>query len=280
MYNNLEGKVVLVTGAGRPNGLGQGMAKRFAREGCHLVISDLGQPNEPNTNGVVKTGEWRDLENRKKEIEAIGARCIALRCNVMVEEEISAMVDAALKEFGQVDVLINNVGGAKTTHTGPLIDLSQADWDDGIALNAKGTHLCSSAIAKQMIKQGEGGKIVNISSQAAVKALPGLGLYCAGKAAVSQYTKVLALELAPYKINVNAVLPGTIMTDQLKEVFGKMAADHGLSPEESEKLLPPIPWGRLQTAEDVASVAIWLSSSESDYITGECILVTGGQTIA
>jgi len=280
MYSDLKGKVVIITGAGRPNGLGHGMAKRFAREGCRLVISDLCRPNKASGDNVVKTGEWEDLLERKKEIEALGAKCLAVKCNVMIEAEVQAMVDAAVGEFGRVDILVNNVGGAKTSQSVPLIELDAANWEDGMMLNSKGTHLCSRAFAKQVIKQGGGGKIVNTSSQAAVRALPGLGLYCAAKAAVLQYTKVLALELAPHKINVNAVLPGTIMTDQLVEVFTRMAQSLGMPTDDLTKLLPPIPWGRIQTQDDVASCALWLASSESDYVTGEGILVTGGQTLA
>lgn len=277
MYNDLKEKVVVITGSGRPNGLGFGMAKRFAREGCHLVISDLARSE---ADSVVKTGQWEELLARKAELEAMGGRCLAVRCDVTVEDEIQSMADAAVDEFGCVDVLVNNVGGANERHLGPLIELPADAWDSGIALNSKGTHLCSRVFAKQMIKQGGGGKIVNISSQAGVKPLPGLGVYSAGKAAVCQYTKVLSLELAQHKINVNAVLPGTIMTDQLKEVLGKMAVDMGVAADDLSNFLPQIPWGRLQTADDVASAVLWLSSKESDYVTGECLLVTGGQTIA
>jgi meso-butanediol dehydrogenase/(S,S)-butanediol dehydrogenase/diacetyl reductase len=280
MYDDLKGKVVVITGSGRPHGLGQGMAKRFAVEGCRVVVSDLARPNVLTADNVVRTGEWEDLLQRKQEIEALGAGCLAVKCNVMEESEIQAMIDATVAEFGRVDILINNVGGAKSSHTVPLIEVDAETWDDGITLNSKGTHLCSRAFAKQMIKQGQGGKIVNIASQAAVKALPGLGIYCAAKAAVYQYTKVLALELAPHKINVNAVLPGTIMTDQLVEVFTRMAEKLGLPTDDLTKLLPPIPWGRVQTADDVAAAVLWLSSKESDYVTGEGIVVTGGQTIA
>ena len=107
MYDDLKGKVAIVTGAGRPNGLGQGMAKRFAGEGCHLVISDVARPH---ADPEYVRGSWEELLERQKEIEALGARCLPVKCDVTVEEEVQAMVDAAIEEFGRVDILVNNVG--------------------------------------------------------------------------------------------------------------------------------------------------------------------------
>ncbi len=277
MYDDLKGKTVIVTGAGRPNGLGQGMAKRFAREGCRLVISDVARCHADPEYG---RGSWEELLQRQKEIEALGAKCLAVRCDVTVEEEVQAMVDASVEAFGRVDILVNNVGGGPPGSGGPLLEVDGTNWDEGIAVNVKGTHLCSRAAARRMIEKGEGGKIVNIASQAGKRPFPGLGVYCAGKAAVCQYTRVLAIELGPHKINVNAVLPGTIETDMLKESFGKMAEQMGITYEVLMQNTPPIPLGRLQTQADVAAAVVWLCSRESEYVTGECMLVTGGQTIA
>ena len=277
MYGDLKGKVVIVTGAGRPNGLGQGMAKRFAREGCRVVVTDVARSHADPEYG---RGTWEDLLARQKEIEAIGTKCLPLKCDVTLEEEVENMVDAVIEAFGRVDILVNNVGGGPPGSGGPLLEVDGANWDEGIAVNVKGTHLCSRAAARRMIERGEGGKIVSIASQAGKRPFPGLGVYCAGKAAVCHYTRVLALELAPHKINVNAVLPGTIETDMLKESFGKMAEKLGITYEVLMQNIPPIPLGRLQTQEDVAASVAWLCSRESEYVTGECILVTGGQTIA
>jgi meso-butanediol dehydrogenase/(S,S)-butanediol dehydrogenase/diacetyl reductase len=277
MYDDLRGKVAIVTGAGRPNGLGHGMAKRFAKEGCRVVISDVARPH---ADPEYVRGSWEGLLERKKEIEALGARCLPVRCDVTVEEEVKAMVDAAVEEFGRVDILVNNVGVGPPGSGGPLLEVDGANWDEGMAVNAKGTHLCSRAAALRMIEKGEGGKIVNIASQAGKMPFAGLGVYCAGKAAVCHYTRVLAMELGPHKINVNAVLPGTIETDMFKENFGKMAEQMGITYEVLIQSIPPIPLGRLQTQADVANSVVWLCSRESEYLTGECMLVTGGQTIA
>jgi len=277
MYNDLKGKVAIVTGAGRPNGLGHGMAKRFASEGCHLVIADVARLH---ADPEYTRGSWEGLLERQKEIEALGARCLPVRCDVTVEEEVQAMVDAAIEEFGRVDILVNNVGVGPPGSGGPLLEVDGANWDEGMAVNAKGTHLCSRAAALRMIEKGEGGKIVNIASQAGKMPFVGLGVYCAGKAAVCHYTRVLAMELGPHKINVNAVLPGTIETDMFKENFGKLAEQMGITYEVLIQSIPPIPLGRLQTQADVANSVVWLCSRESEYLTGECMLVTGGQTIA
>jgi meso-butanediol dehydrogenase/(S,S)-butanediol dehydrogenase/diacetyl reductase len=276
MYDDMKGKVAIVTGAGRPNGLGQGMAKRFATEGCHVVITDVARSH---TDPEYRRGTWEDLLERQQELEALGARCLPVRCDVTVEQEVQEMVAATIEKFGRIDILVNNVGGGPPGSGGPLLEVDGANWEEGMAVNVKGTHLCSRAAAKQMIEQGEGGKIVNIASQAGKRPFPELGVYCAAKAAVCHYTRVLALELGPHKINVNAVLPGTIETDMLKESFGKLAERYGMTYEEAMQAIPPIPLGRLQTAEDVAASVVWLCSSESDYLTGECILVTGGQTV-
>jgi NAD(P)-dependent dehydrogenase (short-subunit alcohol dehydrogenase family) len=272
MYSDLKGKTVIITGAGREKGIGFGIAKRFAGEGCNVAIVNRAHPE-------VKKGETDDLEKRKLEIQALGAKCLAIRCDVTVEEEVQSMVDSVVREFGRLDIMVNNVGGAKPNHLGPLVNMDAVAWDESLTMNVKGTHLGTRAAVKQMIAQGNGGKVVNTSSQAGVSPDCGLGLYSTAKAAINHYTRIMAKETAQYKINVNAVLPGTIMTEQLKRVLVSMTGNSTASDAELAGLLPPIPWGRLQTPEDVAAAVLWLSSSESDYVTGACLLVTGGQTM-
>ncbi|MFO7965178.1 MAG: SDR family oxidoreductase [Desulfobacterales bacterium] len=277
MYDDLKGKVVVVTGSGRPNGLGHGMSIRFAREGSHVVVTDVACPHSDPEYG---RGTWEELLERKKELEAFGVKCLPVKCDVTVESEVQQMVGAAVDHFGEIDILVNNVGGGPPGSGGPLIDVDANGWDEGIAVNVKGTHLCSRAAAQQMVRQGKGAKIVNIASQAAKRPCPGLGVYGAGKAAVCHYTKTPAVELAPYRINVNAVLPGTIETDMLKESFARLAEQMGMTYEQlMDSTLPTIPLGRFQTRDDVAASVVWLASKEADYITGETILTTGGQTI-
>jgi len=277
MYDDLRGKTAVVTGAGRPSGLGQGIAKRLAREGCRLAICDIARPHP--VDPAYRRGTWEELVERQREIESLGVECLPVRCDVTNEREVHDMFEAVVKEFGRVDILVNCVGVGPPGSLAPLLEVDGAAWDEAIAVNMKSCHLCSRGAAKRMIEQGQGGKIINLSSQAGKMPFRGLGVYCAAKAGVLHYTRVLALELARYKINVNAVLPGTILTDQLKEYFGREAEKRGLTLEQYLAATPPIPLGRYQTPEDVAAAAAWLASSESDYVTGECMLTTGGQTI-
>jgi NAD(P)-dependent dehydrogenase (short-subunit alcohol dehydrogenase family) len=280
---DLSGKVAIVTGSGRPHGLGQGIAKRLAKEGADVVVVDICKPFEvvDGQESPVGRGSWEDLLDRKKEIEALGVRCLPVKCDCTDEQDVDAMVAAVVKEFGHIDILCNNVGGGNPRTGAPsLIDTGAQGWDNSMFINFKTAHLCSRAVAKQMIAQGKGGKILSTASQAAVKPWPGIGMYCAAKAALVMYSKVLAMELAPHKINVNTIGPGTIETDMLKEAFGDLATQSGITYGQlMESLLPTIPLGRLQTPEDVANIAVWLVSPEADYITGVYVLTTGGQTI-
>ena len=281
MYD-LSGKVAIVTGSGRPHGLGQGIAKRLAKEGADVVVVDICKPYETYEGEVpeVGRGTWEELLERKKEIEALGVRSLALRCDATDEKDVDAMVAAVVKEFGHIDILCNNIGGGHPKSGGPLLEVDSYGWDQGMTVNFKTAHLCSRAVAKQMIAQGKGGKIVSTASQAGLRPFPGLGMYCSAKAALVMYTKVLAMELAPFKINVNVIGPGTIETDMLKESFTAGGKKFGITYEQiMAQVMPTIALGRLQTPEDVANITVWLVSPEADYITGVAVLTTGGQTI-
>ena len=281
MYD-LSGKVAIVTGSGRPSGLGQGIAKRLAKEGADVVVVDICKPYETYEGEVpeVGRGTWEELLERKKEIEALGVRSLAVRCDATDEKDVDAMVAAVVKEFGHIDILCNNIGGGHHKSGGSLLEVDSFGWDQGMAVNFKAAHLCSRAVAKQMIAQGTGGKIVNTASQAGLRPFPGLGIYCSAKAALVMHTKVLALELAPFKINVNAICPGTIVTDMLRESMGAIGKKYGITGDQIiEQTIATIPLGRAQTPEDVADCAVWLASAQADYITGVAILTTGGQTV-
>lgn len=281
MYN-LSGNVAIVTGSGRPHGLGQGIAKRLAKEGADVVVVDICKPYDVHQGegSEVGRGTWEELQERKKEIEALGVRSLAVKCDATDEKQVADMVAAVVKEFGHIDILCNNIGGNHPKSSGPILDIDAWSWDQAMFVNFKTAHLCSRAVAKQMIAQGKGGKIVNTASQAGVKPFPMIGMYCSAKAALIMYTKVLAMELAPHKINVNVIGPGTIETDFHREAGSAVAKKYmGATYEQFMEMIPPIPLGRLQTPEDVANIAVWLVSPEADYITGVYVLTTGGQTI-
>jgi len=283
MYD-LSGKVAIVTGSGRPQGIGAAIARRLAKEGADVAVVDICKEYEVHPRDEdppPRRGSWEELQDRAKEIETFGVKGLAVKCDVTDEQNVTDMVAAAAKHFGHVDILMNNVGGSPPGSSGPLIDVDATGWENGVTINFKGTHLCSRAVAKQMIDQGNGGKIVNTASQAGFRPMPSLGMYCAMKAAVLMYTKVLAMELAPFKINVNTFGPGAVETDMLKEGIAAQGEKFGVGYEEiiNSTVLPTIPLGRMQTPEDVADCAVWLASPQADYITGVALLTTGGQTI-
>ncbi len=253
----LSGKVAIVSGAGR--GIGKRIALKFAEEGADVAVSG------------------RTLENVQataKEIEAMQRRSIPKRIDVRSRNETVNFVETVKKELGSVDILVN-AAGVLTVESS--LDLSEEDWDHVMDVNIKGTFLFSQAAARQMIAQGRGGKIICISSNGGKTGFPFEANYCASKHGVIGFVRSLALELARYKINVNAICPGYIVTDMHKFEIAKWAKLQGRSEEDVRKeALATIPWGRFGTPEDIAKVAVFLASEDSEYMTGQAINVTGG----
>lgn len=240
----LKDKVVIVTGAGK--GIGKGIALALAREGCSVVVSDINQ---------------EDCFKVVSEIEAIGSKAIAIKCDVSQKGETDNLIAEAIEKFGKLDILVNNAGVYPYKS---FMEMNENDWDRVIDINLKGVFLCSQAAAKQM---KEGGKIVNISSIAAFVGFPNLVHYCASKGGINGMTRALALELASLKINVNNIAPGAIETP---------GASQGMSEEARKQTISVIPWGRMGEPEDIAGAVVFLSSDSADYITGQTIVVDGG----
>ncbi len=242
----LKDKVAVVTGAGR--GIGRGIALTLAREGCTVLVSDI---NEVDCLKVVL------------EIEAQGAKAIAVQCDVSSKVAVDQLMQTAAEKFGRLDILVNNAG------IFPFIsfsEMSENDWDKVIDTNLKSIFLCSQAAAKQM---SSGGKIVNISSIAAFVGFAGLAHYCASKSGMVGLTRALALELAEKKINVNSVAPGAIDTPGAS----------GSSEDVIKQTIAIIPWGRMGQPEDIAAATAFLASAGADYITGQTLVVDGGYTL-
>ena len=253
----LEGKVAIVTGAAR--GIGRGIALRYAEEGANIVIVELDEETAKATS---------------REIEAKGRRALVVACDVTNASDVRAMVDTTLAEFGHLDVLVNNAGlGQRVVET---VDLDEDEWDRVMAVNITGVFICSKYVAREMIKQ-ESGKIVNISSVNGISAPPLVIAYNASKWAVIGFTKTLANELAPYKINVNAICPGPVDTDFQKANMAERAAVMRI--EESdlrERLRQSIPLQRWTEPEDLGAAAAFLASEDSAHMTGEYLVVSGG----
>jgi meso-butanediol dehydrogenase / (S,S)-butanediol dehydrogenase / diacetyl reductase len=252
----LADKVAIITGSGR--GIGKGIAVKFAQEGAKVVIVDI----DPNT-----------AESTAAEIQKAGGQARWMKTDVTREAEVKAMVAFALKEFGQIDILVNNAG---IVQAAPFLELSEQDWDAILAVNLKGIVLCTRATVPEMMKR-KSGKIINIASRAGRVGIPYLSSYCASKFAVVGLTQSNAMEFAPH-ITVNAICPGIVMTymwqEYLPHALGKL---FGLGPEEMIKSrLANVPMKRPQYPEDVAKVALFLASSDGDYITGQAIMDTGG----
>jgi meso-butanediol dehydrogenase/(S,S)-butanediol dehydrogenase/diacetyl reductase len=267
-----EGKVAVVTGVGRTSGIGAGISLRLAREGANVVISDIcADLKDAPGYGM---GSWDQLNSTAKSIRALGVRCAAERCDVTKSDEVEALFEKTSSEFGGIDILINNAGG--NPGSGPILMMEESAWRKTLEINATGAFLCAKAAAQRMVARG-GGKIVNLSSRTAKTPAPYLAAYIAAKQAVIGLTKAMALELAPFKINVNAVCPGFIDTDLTREGHAKQADALGIPIDQivNEKV-KVIPLGRPGTPEDVAGVVAFLCSDDAAYMTGQALNITGG----
>jgi D-sorbitol dehydrogenase (acceptor) len=253
----LNGKVAIVTGGAQ--GIGRAIALSYAREGASVVICDL---KEEGAQKVVK------------EITTRNGRATAVVADVRNRGQVEAMINTALSEFGGLDILVNNAGVCRIV---PFLETTEEDWDFMFDINCKALLWCSQAAARVMIEQGRGGKIINIASVAGRHGEPYELVYCASKASVISMTQSMALALAKYKINVNAIAPGVVDTNLWVENDKQFARilDEPIG-EPKRRVTSKIPLGRIEQPEDVAGVAVFLASSEADYMTQQCINIDGG----
>ncbi|MFL5760714.1 MAG: L-iditol 2-dehydrogenase [Thermomicrobiales bacterium] len=253
----LQGKVAVVTGGAQ--GIGRAICLRFAQEGAAVVVADL---NEASATAVTT------------EITASGGQATAAAVDVRDQVQVQRLIETSVASFGGVDILVNNAGVGKII---PFMDTTEADWDFMFDVNCKGLLWTSQAVAKQMIAQGRGGKIINLASQAGRRGEALVLAYCASKACVISMTQSMALALAPHKINVNALAPGIVDTpfwDEVDKQFAKLLNMEVGEPKRT--FSAQIPLGRIEQPEDVAGAAVFLASSDADYITQQCLNVDGG----
>lgn len=246
---NFSEKTAVVTGGSR--GLGRAICLELARGGANVMLCYAG--NEAAANETVAA------------CESLGAKAAAVRCDVSKEDEVKALMDAALKTFGRIEILVNNAG---ITRDGLLMMMKPEDFDAVIAANLRGAFLCMKAVARQMVKQRYG-RIVNLSSVVGLRGNAGQVNYAASKAGVIGMTKSLAKELAGRNITVNAVAPGFIDTD-MTAVLPEAA---------KEALLKTIPMARLGQPEDVARAVAFFAADETAYVTGQVLCVDGGMAV-
>src|SRR5262245_19664329 len=205
----IAGKVALVTGAARRRSIGRATALRLAREGADVACLDIARPYDEFPGYEVATGD--ELDEVVREITALGRRAVAVRADVSRWDEVHAAVGTAHTTLGRIDLCCNVAGGAGSgMGVRPLLQIAEREWDRVLDVNLKGTWIVARACAEHMLAAGRGGRIVNVSSQAGKRAFPMLGAYCAAKAGVILLTQVMAAELGPSGITVNAVCPGTV----------------------------------------------------------------------
>lgn len=245
----LQGKNALVTGGSR--GIGKSIALALAKEGANVIINYSSNP--ATAEAVIQ------------EIEALGVKGLAVKGNVADQEEVKQMLEKIEEAFDGVDILVNNAG---ITKDNLFIRMKEEEWDQVMDVNLKGVFLCTKAVTRKMIKQ-KFGKIINISSVVGVMGNPGQANYCASKAGVIGFTKSIAKELAGKNICVNAIAPGFIDTDMTSV----------LSDTVKDEMLKHIPLKRYGKPEDIANLVVFLSSDDSNYITGQVIQVDGGMAM-
>lgn len=276
MYD-LKGKTAFITGTGAKRGMGHAIALRMAKEGADVVVADKFAAPKSMFPG---DENWRGLDEEVEEIKAMGRQSMACVMDIAKAQDVDSAVAKTIEKFGKIDILIHCAAIRGPVGT-PLVDHTEKDWVDCMTVNVVGTFLLSKAVAKHMIARNQGGKILIFASQAGLHGVKGSSAYCASKYATIGLVKSLALELAPFQINVNAINPGAIITNLRDEAFGKMAEKQGKSWEEVQQgdykmVAGMIPMGRMGSVEDIANLSVWLVSSESNYITAETIGVSGG----
>jgi NAD(P)-dependent dehydrogenase (short-subunit alcohol dehydrogenase family) len=275
--DSLHGKVAFVTGAASKRGMGHEISLRLAREGADVVICDKFAAPKSAWAG---DEAWKGLEEVVKEIEALGQKAFAVLAGVEDSKAVDAAVKAALNKFGKIDILVN-CAGIRGTVGIPVVDGDEKEWRQIFDVNTFGAFIISKAVAKDMIWRNEGGKIVHIASAAGKIGAPGSAAYAASKWAVIGLVQSLALELAPYKINVNAINPGFFTTNLRDDDAVSKSKKLGITVEEFrvdeyKKLITMVPLGRMGRVEDIANLILFLVSDQSDYMTGQAINITGG----
>ncbi len=250
----LKDKTAIVTGGAR--GIGEAIVRAYAAEGANVVIADV----ETDAANALAAD--------------IGAKALAVRLDVRDAASIAAMTAAAVAHFGGIDILVNNAG---VFNMGPIDEITEADWDRQFGINVKGLVFTTKAVVARMVAQGRGGKVINMSSQAGRRGEPNIIVYCASKAAVISITQSMGLEFIKHRINVNGIAPGVVDTPMWDSVDALFAKYENRPLGEKKRLVgEAVPYGRMGRPADFAGAAVFLASSDADYIVAQTLNVDGG----
>lgn len=267
LITGLEGKVAVVTGAGRMRSIGRPIAVELARAGCDVVLTGTGRPPERYPDDERAAG-WRDIESVAEEVRALGRRALPVVSDVADADAVDALVEETTAELGRVDIVVNNAGAARGADRVPVIDLDVDVWRTVIEVNLHGTFLMSRAFGRVLVDQGDGGSIVNISSIGGKMMAARTAAYAASKAGIHALTCAMASELGPHGIRVNAVCPGIIDTYRMDDV--------GRGERWDRMIASQVPLGRAGTGDDIANMVVYLCSDQGSWISGQLYTVDGG----
>ena len=264
--SELSGKVAIVTGAGRMRGIGRATAVILARMGSNVVVTGTGRNPDTFPHDEKDVG-WRDIDSTVEEIQANGVRGLPLVVDVSSEMDVRRMIDSTIEEFGRLDIIVNNAAAPYGPDRVPVLDLTADVFKDVIDIKLMGTFYCSKAAARQMVKQGDGGRIVNLSSTMGKSGQANTSAYNAANFAVDGFTQALAKEMAAHAITVNSVCPGLTETSRM-DPMGRE--------DRWDERLRGIPMNRVGTDEEVGELIGFLCSPRAAYITGQSVNVNGG----
>ncbi len=274
-YPELNGKVAVITGAGRQNGLGEAMAKRLASEGVKVILTDLlSTTGEHFPDSAI--GNQQEIDTIVSDIIAAGGEACAFGCNVLEAAQVKAAAEFAVGKYGSLDIWVNNAGVGYLMK--PILEMEVSEWDSVLDVNLRGTFLGIKYAAEQMVAQGKGGRIINIGSQASKSAFAHASAYTSSKHGMSGLTRVAAQELGSQQITVNQICPNHVTTGlgawqnaHFSQVTGKGYDKY------MQDMRDRIPLGRPGLQTDTANACAFLCSDQAVYITGECMNVSGGE---
>jgi NAD(P)-dependent dehydrogenase (short-subunit alcohol dehydrogenase family) len=267
---NFEGKVALVTGAGRMRGIGRAAALAFARQGAHVTVTGTGRDRQSFPPDEQEAG-WQDIESVASEITQLGCGALPLVADVAKADQVRDMVEKTVARFGRIDFLVNNASAPRLAAWAPLEELTEDAWRTVLDIKVTGAFLCTQAVVQAMLRQGKGGSIVNVVSVEAKISRPTDLAYATASGALATFTHKAGKALAPYGIRVNGVSPGTSDTSRNDALYGFPRS------REWHSRLETIPLGRAGQPEEIGNFIAWLCSKEAEFIVGQCIDMDGGQ---